>query len=89
MPSLKEFTNWTDEEIKDCKSAMLGVTGRDVLPAYTNEFVERIAYMMKQKKFYDLDDKELYDQEAIDMKYAKDFNGKYTPLKFWKLQDER
>ena len=89
LPSLKRFHNWTDEEIKDCKSAMLGVTGRDVLPAYTNEFVERIAYMMKQKKFYDLDDKELYDQEAIDMKYAKDFNGKYTPLKFWKLHPDR
>ncbi len=86
---LLHFHNWTDEEIKDCKSAMLGVTGRDVLPIYTNEFVERIAYMMKQKKFYDLDDKELYDQEAIDMKYAKDFSGKYTPLKFWKLHQDR
>jgi hypothetical protein len=41
--------------------------------------------MMKQKKYYDLEDKEMYDGESIDIKYAKQFkNGKYTPLKFWK-----
>ena len=41
--------------------------------------------MMKQKQYYDLEDKEMYDGEAIDVKYAKHFkNGKYTPLKFWK-----
>ena len=38
--------------------------------------------MMKQKKYYDLEDKEMYDGEAIDVKYAKFFDGKYTPLKF-------
>ncbi len=34
-------------------------------------FVDRIAYMMKQKKYYDLEDKEMYDAEAIDVKYSK------------------
>ena len=29
--------------------------------------------MMKQKKYYDLEDKEMYDAEAIDVKYAKFF----------------
>ena len=50
--------------------------------------VNRIAYMMKQKRYYDLEDKEMYDSEAIDVKYAKHFkDGKYTPLKFWKQQE--
>ena len=41
--------------------------------------------MMKQKKYYDLEDKEMYDAEAIDVKYAKYFrDAKYTPLLFWK-----
>jgi len=45
---------------------------------------------MKQKKFYDLEDKEMYDQEAIDMKYARDFHmSKYTPIKHWKLHPDR
>ena len=40
---------------------------------------------MKQKKYYDLEDKEMYDAEAIDVKYAKYFrDAKYTPLLFWK-----
>ena len=89
LPTMKAEYGWTDNEIRDLKKAMLGVTGRDVLPELTNTFVDRIAYMMKQKKFYDLEDKELYDAEAIDMKYAKDFTGKYTPLKFWKLHPDR
>jgi len=40
--------------------------------------------MMKQKKYYDLEDKEMYDGEAIDVKYAKYFPN-YTPLKWWKM----
>ena len=52
--------------------------------AYTGTFVQKIAYMMKQKKYYDLDDKEMYDAEAIDVKYAKHFPN-YTPLKFFKM----
>ncbi|HAI19167.1 MAG TPA: hypothetical protein DCM10_14720, partial [Xanthomarina gelatinilytica] len=60
------------------------ITGRDLLPEYTNTFVQRIAYIMKHKKYYDLEDKEMYDAEAIDVKYSKHFSGKYTPLKYWK-----
>ena len=40
--------------------------------------------MMKQKKYYYLEDKEMYDAEAIDVKYSKHFDGRYTPLKYWK-----
>ena len=89
LPTLETEQGWTKAECRDFKKALLAVSGRDALPEFTNEFVHRIAYMMKQKKFYDLEDKELYDQEAIDMKYAKDFTGKYTPLKFWKLHPDR
>jgi hypothetical protein len=88
LPKLAEEFNWSDDEVKDFKKLLFKVTGRDSLPEYTNTFVERIAYMMKQKKFYDLEDKEMYDAEAIDVKYAKYFDGKYTPLKFWKLHKD-
>ena len=81
---LAEKFNWTEDEIKDFKKLLLKITGRDILPAFTNEFVQRIAYMMKQKKYYDLEDKEMYDAEAIDVKYSKHFDGRYTPLKYWK-----
>ena len=88
LPKLAEQFDWSDDQVKDFKKLLYKVTGRDALPEYTNTFVERIAYMMKQKKFYDLEDKEMYDSEAIDVKYAKYFDGKYTPLKFWKLHKD-
>ena len=88
LPKLAEEFNWSDDEVKDFKKLLFKITGRDSLPEYTNTFVERIAYMMKQKKFYDLEDKEMYDSEAIDVKYAKYFDSKYTPLKFWKLHKD-
>jgi len=88
LPKLALEFNWTEDEVKDFKKLLFKVTGRDALPEFTNTFVERIAYMMKQKKFYDLEDKEMYDGEAIDIKYAKYFDGKYTPLKFWKMHKD-
>jgi len=85
LPTLQKEFNWTEDEIRDFKKLLFRVTGRHILPEFTNDFVNRIAYMMKQKKYYDLEDKEMYDGESIDVKYAKHFkNGKYTPLKFWK-----
>ena len=89
LPTLAKEFNWTKDEVKDFKKLLMTVTGRHVLPAFTTEFVKRIAYMMKQKKYYDLEDKEMYDAEAIDVKYAKFFlNDKYTPLKHWKLHPD-
>jgi hypothetical protein len=84
LPVLANEFNWKEDEVKDFKKLLFKITGRDVLPEFTHTFVERIAYMMKQKKYYDLEDKEMYDGEAIDVKYSKYFDGKYTPLKFWK-----
>ena len=89
LPTLVKEFNWSEDEIKDFKKLLLKITGRHLLPEFTNDFVGRIAYMMKQKKYYDLEDKEMYDGESIDIKYAKDFDGKYTPLKFWKLHKDR
>ena len=85
FPTLvKDFT-WSEYEQADFKKILYAITGRHTLPAYTNDFVDRIAYMMKQKKYYDLEDKEMYDGESIDIKYAKNFkDAKYTPLLFWK-----
>jgi len=88
LPTLAKQFNWNDDEVKDFKKILLAITGRNTLPVWTHEFVKRIAYMMKQKKYYDLEDKEMYDGEAIDVKYAKQFDGKYTPLKYWKLHKD-
>ena len=84
LTTLAKQFNWSDDEVKDLKKLLFKITGRHLLPEFTNEFVNRIAYMMKQKKYYDLEDKEMYDAEAIDVKYSKHFDGRYTPLKYWK-----
>jgi hypothetical protein len=89
LPKIVKQWKWSDNEYEDFKKILYAITGRHTLPAATHELIEKIVYMMKQKQFYDLEDKELYDAEAIDMKYARDFNGKYTPLKWWKLHKER
>ena len=89
LPKLVEQFSWTKNEHEDLKKILYAITGRHTLPAATHELITKIAYMMKQKKFYDLEDKEMYDGEAIDMKYAREFTGKYTPLKFWKLHKDR
>ena len=89
LPKLAEQFNWSEDEVKDFKKLLYKITGRDDLPEFTHEFVKRIAYMMKQKRYYDLEDKEMYEGESIDIKYAYRFNGKYTPLKFWKLHKDR
>ena len=88
LPTLATDFNWTEDEVKDFKKLLMKITGRDVLPVYTHEFTNRIAYMMKQKKYYDLEDKEMYDGESVDVKYAKHFNSKYTPLKYWKMHPD-
>ena len=85
LPTLTTDFSWNANETEDFKKILYAITGRHILPTYTNEFVKRICYMMLMKKYYDLEDKEMYDAEAIDVKYAKHFkDGKYTPLKFWK-----
>ena len=85
LPTIVKKWKWSDNEKDDLKKLLYAITGRHALPIQTNDFVKRIAYMMKQKKYYDLQDKEMYDAEAIDVKYAKDFRDqKYTPLSFWK-----
>ena len=85
LPKLAEKLKWNDRQKDNFKDILFAITGRSELPKFTHEFVDRIAYMMKQKKYYDLEDKEMYDAEAIDVKYAKYFrDAKYTPLLFWK-----
>ena len=88
LPKLAEQFNWSEDEVKDFKKLLYKITGRDALPEFTNTFVTRIAYMMKQKRYYDLEDKEMYEGESIDIKYAKNFPN-YTPLKFWKMHQDR
>ena len=85
LPTLAKSLGWNDKQKDNFKNILYAITGRSELPKFTHEFVNRIAYMMKQKKYYDLEDKEMYDAEAIDVKYAKYFrDAKYTPLLFWK-----
>jgi len=88
LPTLAKSLNWTEKQVSNLKDALYAVTGRSALPTFTHDFVNRIAYMMKQKKYYDLEDKEMYDGESVDVKYAKHFNSKYTPLKYWKMHPD-
>jgi hypothetical protein len=88
LPKLVEKFSWTKNEHEDFKKILYAITGRHTLPAATHDLIKKIVWMMKQKKFYDLEDKELYDIEAVDMKYAKDF-PKYTPTKFFKMHKDR
>lgn len=88
LPTLSKTLKWSDKQTGNFKDALYAITGRSTLPTYTHDFVERIAYMMKQKKYYDLEDKEMYDGESVDVKYAKHFDGKYTPLKYWKMHPD-
>tara|TARA_R100001086_G_C11844957_1_gene260017 strand:+ start:1074 stop:3143 length:2070 start_codon:yes stop_codon:yes gene_type:complete len=87
LPKLAEEFNWTDIEVKEFKKLLLRVTGRDLLPEFTNDFVNRVVYIMKEGLYYDLEDKEMYKGEAIDVKYAKYFPN-YTPLKWWKMHKD-
>ena len=88
LPTLAKSLNWTEKQVSNLIDALYAVTGRSALPTFTHDFVNRIAYMMKQKKYYDLEDKEMYDGESVDVKYAKHFNSKYTPLKYWKMHPD-
>ena len=90
LPTLAKKVKWEANEIEDFKKLLYGVTGRHTLPAFTNSFVDQIVYMKKQNRYYDLNDKEMYVSDVIDVTYAKDFkNGKYTPLKLWKQHPDR
>ena len=90
LPTIIKKWKWSDNEKDDFKKLLYAVTGRHTLPAFTNSFVDQIVYMKKQNRYYDLNDKEMYVSDVIDVTYAKDFkNGKYTPLKFWKQHPDR
>ena len=65
LPELAKVFDFTDKQVKDFKKVLYAVTGRSALPEYTHTFVDRIAYMMKQKKYYDLEDKEMYEDVMI------------------------
>ena len=46
LPSLASEFNWNNDEVKDFKKLLFKITGRDVVPEFTHEFVNRISYMV-------------------------------------------
>ena len=81
LPTIVKQWNWSDNEKDDFKKLLFAVTGRHALPVETNSFASKVVFMKKQNKYYDLQDKEMYPGEVIDVTYAKDFKHvKYTPL---------
>jgi len=85
LPTIIKTWKWSNNEKEDFKTLMYAVTGRHTLPIETNKFVNQVVYMKKQNKYYDLQDKEMYVSEVIDVTYASQFrNQKYTPLSFLK-----
>ncbi len=49
LPTLKKHLKWNDKQKDNFKNILYAITGRSELPKFTHEFVNRIAYMMKQK----------------------------------------
>ena len=49
LPTLKKHLKWNDKQTDNFKDILFALTGRSELPKFTHEFVNRIAYMMKQK----------------------------------------
>ena len=51
LPTLVKYLKWNDKQRDNFKDILFAITGRSELPKFTHEFVDRIAYMMKQKKY--------------------------------------
>jgi len=88
FPTLvKEFT-WSEHEQEDFKKILYAITGRHTLPKNAGKIINAICYVMKQNKYWDFEDQELYDREPINVKYGKDFKN-YTATKAFQSHPDR
>jgi hypothetical protein len=88
LPTLVENYSWSETEHKDFKKILLAITGRDSLPEYAAMIVEAICFVMKQNKYWDFEDQELYDKDPINVKFGRYFK-KYTATKAFQSHPDR
>jgi len=88
LPTIITQWKWSDNERDDFKKLLYVITGRDALPKNAGKIIEAICYVMKQDKYWDFEDQELYSREPINVKYGKDFKN-YTATKAFQSHPDR
>ena len=88
LPTLATQFNWTDSEAADFKKILLAITGRHTLPKNAGKLIEQICFLMKQNKYWDFEDQELYEERPVNVKYGKDFKS-YTATKAFIAHPDR
>ena len=79
---------WSDNESNDFMKLLYVITGRHTLPKNAAKIIDAICYVMKQNKYWDFEDQELYDREPINVKYGKDFKH-FTATKAFQSHPDR
>jgi hypothetical protein len=88
LPTIVKKWNWTKDEHDDFKKLLYVITGRNALPKNASKIIEQICFLMKQNKYWDFEDQELYEERPINVKYGKDF-PKYTAVKAFITHPDR
>ena len=88
LPTIVKQWKWSDNERDDFKKLLYVITGRHTLPKNAGKIIDAICYVMKQNKYWDFEDQELYDREPINVKYGKDFKH-FTATKAFQSHPDR
>tara|TARA_Y100000310_G_scaffold205688_1_gene206057 strand:+ start:114 stop:2207 length:2094 start_codon:yes stop_codon:yes gene_type:complete len=88
LPTIVKQWKWSENERDDFKKLLYVITGRHTLPKNAVKLIEKICYMMKQGKYWDFDDQEMYDREPVNVKYGKDFKH-FTATKAFQSHPDR
>ena len=88
LPTIIKKWKWTDNEKDDFKKLLYVITGRNALPVNAGKLIEQICFLMKQNKYWDFEDQELYEERPVNVKYGKDF-PKYTATKAFITHPDR
>ena len=88
LPTIVKKWGWLEDEKDDFKKLLYVITGRHTLPKNSGKIIDAICYVMKQNKYWDFEDQELYDREPINVKYGKDFKS-YTATKAFQSHPDR
>ena len=88
LPTIVKQWKWSDNESNDFMKLLYVITGRHTLPKNAAKIIDAICYVMKQNKYWDFEDQELYDREPINVKYGKDFKN-YTATKAFQSHPDR
>ena len=88
LPTIVTQWKWSENQSNDFIKLLYVITGRHVLPKNAAKIIDAICYVMKQNKYWDFEDQELYDREPINVKYGKDFKH-FTATKAFQSHPDR